>query len=342
MTGGFTVWAFGIIAAVTLCPLPVAMLLDWILGDPRWLPHPVRLLGYAISWLERALRRIFPATPKGELAAGTALALVVPLGAAAAAAAVLWLAARAGIGWYFALDTFVCYQLLAVRNLRDESRNVQRALADPDISAAREAVGRIVGRDAVSLDREGIICAAVETVSENTNDAVIAPMLFMALGGAAAGMFYKAVNTLDSMVGYKNERYLYFGRVSARLDDLCGLVPARLAALLTVAAAWLLRYDASSAWRIFLRDRGKHNSPNSAQTESACAGALGLRLGGGASYGGVFAQKPFIGDDTCAPAPEDISRANRLMITASVLFAAILLLAKILFLLLNLYNGGVL
>lgn len=196
---------------------------------------------------------------------------------------------------------------------------VYRAIARDDLTEARKAVSMIVGRDTESLSREGVIRAVVETVAENTSDGVVAPMFYTAIGGSALGWMYKAANTLDSMIGYKNEKYLHFGRFAARLDDALNFIPARISAVLMIAAAFLLGMDSKNAWRIFRRDRLCHASPNSAQTESACAGALNIRLAGAAYYFGKSVHKPTIGDDTRAVCGEDILRANRLSALTSVL-----------------------
>ena len=213
----------------------------------------------------------------------------------------------------------MCWQLVAARQLVRESRRVQTALENGDTQGARRAVSMIVGRDSDVLDRDGICRAAVETVAENASDGVIAPLFWMCLFGAAGGFFYKSVNTMDSMIGYKNEKYLYFGRAAAKADDLLNLLPSRLSALLMILVCPLLGLDGGGALRIFLRDRRKHESPNSAQTESVCAGALGVRLAGDAVYGGVLHKKEYIGDPKRDIEPRDISRAGRLMYGASVL-----------------------
>jgi len=304
-------------------PIVGGFLLDLVLGDPPVLYHPVRLVGRLISLLERVLRRVFPETPNGERAAGVLLALVVPFVVFCACAAVLAFAARLGLYVWLAAEAWMCYRLLAVRSLETESMSVYLHLAGHDLPGARKALSRIVGRDTDALDEAQAIKATVETVAENASDGVAAPLFYMVLGGAALGWFYKAVNTLDSMTGYKNVRYRYLGTASARLDDLLNCLPSRLAALLMVVAATPAGLDSKAAFHIWRRDRRNHPSPNSAQTESACAGALGIQLAGGASYFGVWKHKPTIGDDTRPPTPEDIVRANRLMLWTSLLFLAV-------------------
>ena len=216
-----------------------------------------------------------------------------------------------------AVQMFWCGQALAAKGLVQESTNVYVQLKKGDLPAARKAVSRIVGRDTDALTAEGVTRAAVETVAENASDGVIAPLLYMLLGGAPLALTYKAINTMDSMLGYKNEKYLYFGRAAAKLDDVANYIPSRLAALLWIMAAAFTRNDAKGAWRIWRRDRRNHASPNSAQTESACAGALGVQLAGPAYYFGEYYPKPTIGDPLRPIEPEDILRADRMMYVAS-------------------------
>ncbi|MCH4039293.1 MAG: adenosylcobinamide-phosphate synthase CbiB [Lachnospiraceae bacterium] len=227
-----------------------------------------------------------------------------------------------------AMEAFMTYQMLAAKSLRTESMRVYTALREGTLEDARHAVSMIVGRDTAQLDREHVAMAAVETVAENTSDGEIAPMLCFALGGPVLGWMYKAVNTMDSMVGYKNEKYIDFGRAAAKLDDAVNFLPSRISAYLMIFACRLCGkdYDAARAKRIYLRDRRKHASPNSAQTESACAGALGLRLAGDASYFGKIVKKPFIGDRIRPTEPEDIPRANRLMYATAMLCEGICLM----------------
>lgn len=293
--------------------------LDLLLADPAWMPHPVVGMGRAIAALEKRLRRLFPATPAGERAAGRVLAAALPLGAFALAAGALALAYRLHPAAGFALETLWCWQALALRGLADESGKVYAQLAKGDLPAARRAVGRIVGRDTGSLTAAGVTKAAVETVAENFSDGVAAPLFYLLIGGAPLGLAYKAVNTMDSMVGYKNKTYLHFGRAAARLDDAANFLPSRLAALLWIGAAGLAGFDGRGAWRIWRRDRLRHASPNSAQTESACAGALGVQLAGPAWYFGEYYDKPTIGDDTRPVEPADILRADRMLYLAGFL-----------------------
>ena len=291
--------------------------LDAIFGDPAWLPHPVVLMGKAITALEKRLRVQFPQTPQGELCGGAVLAAILPVGTFLITALVCRLAAALHPLAGLAVQMFWCAQALAARGLVQESCNVYKELQKQDLPAARKAVARIVGRDTQNLTAEGVTKAAVETVAENASDGVIAPLLYMLLGGAPLALTYKAINTMDSMLGYKNEKYLYFGRVPAKLDDAANYFPSRLAALLWVAAAAFTHNDAKGAWKIWRRDRRRHASPNSAQTESACAGALGVQLAGPAYYFGQYYPKLTIGDALRPIEPEDILRANRMMYVAS-------------------------
>ena len=291
--------------------------LDALFGDPAWLPHPVVYMGKAISRLEKFLRPRLPKTPQGELLGGAIVAFCLPVGTFLLTGLVCWGAARLHPLLGLAVQMFWCGQALAARGLVQESTNVYKELKKPDLPGARKAVSRIVGRDTAELTAEGVTKAAVETVAENASDGVIAPLLYMLIGGAPLALTYKAINTMDSMLGYKNEKYLYFGRVPAKLDDVANYIPSRLAGLLWVAAAALTGNSARGAWKIWRRDRRRHASPNSAQTESACAGALGVQLAGPAYYFGEYYAKPTIGDALRPIEPEDILRANQMMYVAS-------------------------
>ena len=291
--------------------------LDALFGDPAWLPHPVVYMGKAISKLEKFLRPRLPKTPQGELLGGAIVAFCLPVGTFLLTGLVCWGAARLHPLLGLAVQMFWCGQALAARGLVQESTNVYKELKKPDLPGARKAVSRIVGRDTAELTAEGVTKAAVETVAENASDGVIAPLLYMLIGGAPLALTYKAINTMDSMLGYKNEKYLYFGRIPAKLDDAANYLPSRLAALLWVAAAAFTHNDAKGAWKIWRRDRRNHASPNSAQTESACAGALGVQLAGPAYYFGQYYPKLTIGDALRPIEPEDILRANQMMYVAS-------------------------
>ena len=299
--------------------LAAGYLLDLLIGDPRWLYHPVCLIGNLIALLEKGIRKIFPKTEKGELSGGVlevVLVCLISLGVPCVVLSVLYrYMPLAGL----ALETFWCYQLLATKSLKDESMKVYDRLKNGTIEEARYAVSMIVGRDTAELTEEGVTKAAVETVAENGSDGVIAPMLYMALGGVPLMFLYKGINTMDSMLGYKNDRYLYFGRCAAKLDDLANYIPARISGWLMVAAAFLTGMDGKNAAKIYKRDRRNHASPNSAQTEAAVAGALRVQLAGNAYYFGKLYEKPTIGDKLREVEPEDIRRANRLLYGASVL-----------------------
>ena len=297
--------------------------LDCLLGDPLSAAHPVVLMGKLISFLEKKLRSRFPKTPQGERTAGTIMALLVPLVSAGAGLLLLYFAWRVHPWAYFAVSAFLCWQCFAARCLMTEAKKVVTCLETQGLAAGRRQVGMLVGRDTENLTEEQVIKAAVETVAENTSDGVVAPLLWMVLFGAAGGLFYKAINTMDSMVGYKNEKYLHFGRAAAKLDDGANYIPARLSALAMIGAAFLLKLDGRGAWRVWRRDRRNHASPNSAQTESACAGALGVRLGGDASYFGQLYKKPTIGDPRRPIERADVHRACNLMYGTSGLLLAL-------------------
>ncbi|MFR3142402.1 MAG: adenosylcobinamide-phosphate synthase CbiB [Lacrimispora saccharolytica] len=308
---------------LTLAALLTGYVLDLIFGDPRQIYHPIRIIGNLIAVLEKGIRKVFPKTSKGELAGGTVLVVLVVLICTAVPAALLGLAAWIHPVVYWLLASFWCWQILATKSLKTESMKVYAPLKERDLPAARRAVAMIVGRDTERLTEEGVAKAAVETVAENTSDGIVAPLIFLALGGPALGFFYKAVNTMDSMVGYKNERYLYFGRTAARLDDVLNFLPSRISAWLMILAAAFLGMDGKNAKRIYLRDRRNHASPNSAQTEAVMAGALRVQLAGDAWYFGELYKKPTIGDPFRAVEPEDIVRANRLMYLTSALALAV-------------------
>lgn len=301
---------------MSLAACAAGLLLDLLFGDPVWLYHPVRLIGNWISWAERQLRKV---CGSHLMAAGGVLWVMTALMAFLIPFALLALAGWLHPALRFLLETFWCFQILAARSLSSESRKVYEKLKESDLPGARRAVSMIVGRDTEKLTEEGVTKAAVETVAENTSDGVTAPLIYMMIGGAPLGFLYKAVNTMDSMLGYKNDRYLYFGRIPAKMDDIFNYIPARVTGLLMTAAAFLTGLDGKNAWRIYRRDRRKHASPNAAQTESACAGALGVQLAGDAVYFGKVYKKEFIGDALRRIEPEDIQRTGRLMYAAELL-----------------------
>ena len=302
--------------------------LDLLLGDPGWIPHPVVWMGRAISGLEERLRRIFPKTTRGEWAAGALLAILLPAGTLALTFSVLWLAGQIHPGLRFFLEVFWGWQALAVRGLGKESSRVYRALREGTLEQAQQAVARIVGRDTQRLDRAGVTRAAVETVAENCSDGVIAPMLYFALGGAPLAFAYKAVNTMDSMLGYVEMPYKNIGCIPAKLDDVFNYIPARLSGLVMLLAGGILKLNFKNGWKIFKRDRYNHASPNSAQTESVCAGLLGLRLAGDAWYHGVLHKKKYIGDALREITPEDIPLSCKLMYGTTGLMLLLCLAAQ--------------
>ena len=314
---------------ISLVALVMGYILDLIFGDPYWMPHPVRFIGNLISILEKVIRRFMPKTKRGEYIGGiiltvmvVSISMVIPL--------VIILMAKS-INTYLALtvETFMCYQILATKSLKVESMKVYDELAKNDLPSARKAVSMIVGRDTKDLTFSGVAKAAVETVAENTSDGIIAPMIFIAIGGAPMGFFYKAINTLDSMVGYKNERYINFGRFAAKLDDVVNYLPARISAYQMILSSFFLRYDYKNAFKIYKRDRYNHASPNSAQTESVCAGALDIQLAGNAYYFGKLYEKPTIGDDIREINYDDIKKANRLLYCTSFISIVIISIIKI-------------
>ena len=300
-------------------PLILGFLLDCIIGDPYNIPHPIKLIGRLIGGLETLVRKQM----KNLRLGGTLLGLTVIIISTAAPLVLLIICYHFSLILGIAAESVLCCYMLAARCLCKESNKVCRAAESGDTEAARKAVSMIVGRDTAVLDRDGIVRAAVETVAENTSDGVTAPLFYMGLGGAVGAFFYKSVNTMDSMIGYRDEKYADIGRFAAKLDDVLNYIPSRLTALLMVAAAPICGLDGRNAFRIWKRDRRNHASPNSAQTESAGAGALHVRLAGDAWYFGKLHKKTYIGDDDRPIEPADIRRANRLMYAASVLMLII-------------------
>lgn len=303
----------------SLFALILGACIDLIVGDPHSLPHPVVAIGKLISLLERLFRRLCPKTKGGEITAGALIWILTAAISAAVPALLLWGAHWLSPWLRLALESVMCWQILAARSLRDESMKVYTALKTGTLEQARYAVSMIVGRDTARLTEQDVARAAVETVAENTSDGVIAPLLFLALGGAPLGFFYKAVNTMDSMLGYVEPPYKNIGCIPAKLDDVFNFLPARLSAFLMLAAGALLGLDVKNGWRIFRRDRYQHASPNSAQTESVCAGLLDVRLAGDAWYHGVLHKKEYIGDALRQIEHEDIPRACQLMYGTTLL-----------------------
>lgn len=306
----------------------LGILVDLVIGDPKGWPHPVIAIGWLIAHLERSLRRLFPETKRGERLAGIVLTVMVVGISILLPAAVLWCSYRLHPMAGILVEAWFCGRLLAAKSLKTESIKVAYALEREGLAVGRQAVSMIVGRDTERLDEAGVIRAAVETVAENTSDGVIAPLLFMAFFGGTGGFFYKAVNTMDSMVGYKNDIYQYFGTAAAKWDDFVNFIPARVSAVMMTAASFFCGRKMREAWRIFRRDRFCHASPNSAQTEAVMAGALQIQLAGEAWYFGKKYQKPTIGDDIRPVELADIARSNRLMMATFFLTAAVVLALK--------------
>ena len=326
--------------------LAVGFIIDFFVGDPYKLPHPICAIGNLIAWFDKSLRISRPnesdfnagksegaarepdETDRKNFRRGVITVMSVAAISTLTPAAILILCWLLHPVAYLVASSVMCWQILAARQLARESKKVERALESGDVEVARYAVSMIVGRDTKVLDQNGICRAAVETVAENASDGVVAPLCFMLLFGPVGGFFYKSINTMDSMLGYKNDKYLYFGRAAAKTDDFVNFIPARVSALAMIIVSPVCGLDINGAWKIFKRDRMKHASPNSAQTESVCAGALGLRLAGDAVYGGVVHKKEYIGDPIREIEPRDITRANRLMYVSSALVLILILAVR--------------
>ena len=307
----------------------IGYILDLIVGDPMNFPHPIRLIGTLIGKLDKALNK-----RRARMLEGVLLCIIVVLTTAFATTLVIVVSYKIHVALGIAVEAILTCYILAARSLQVESMKVYHKLKSGTLEEARYAVSMIVGRDTDVLDQEGVTKAAVETVAENSSDGVIAPMLYTALGGPILGFIYKAVNTMDSMVGYHNEKYEYFGKAAARLDDLFNYIPSRLSAVFMILASYICGKDYSGreAVRIYKRDRNVTKSPNAGQTESVCAGALGIRLAGNAYYFGRLVEKPYIGDEGRSIEAEDIKRSCKLMyvtelitVLVSVLFMGIVL-----------------
>lgn len=314
---------------VAILPILIGFLLDAVLGDPYNMPHPIRLIGKLISSLENRIRSNQRLTARKGGALLSIIVLVI-----STITPLLFLCFFYWINTWLGIifEGIMCYYLLAAKCLKLESMKVYNCLKNNDIEGARYAVSMIVGRDTKSLDTTGITKAAVETVAENTSDGVTAPMLYIAIGGAALGFFYKASNTMDSMIGYKNEKYIEFGRFAAKLDDILNFIPSRLTALFMILSAHCIGFDGKEAYRIWKRDRLNHASPNSAQTEAVCAGALNIQLAGDAYYFGKLCRKKTIGDDTRPTEAEDIKHTNKLMYCTSLITLCVAIVIRCLLL----------
>jgi len=295
-----------------------AFLLDLVAGDPYWFPHPVRFIGKYVSLVERLVRKL-TVSPVGLKIGGVFLTFSTVTMAWFLPVLVLKVFQEINYGLFVFGGVVLMWTCLAAKCLQQESMKIFQALDEGNLIKARMLLSHIVGRDTRELTKSEVIKATVETVVENTSDGIIAPLFYMLIGGAPLALAYKAVNTMDSMVGYKNEKYYYFGWSSARLDDAANYLPARITGIFLVLAAFFLRLDYRAGWRILLRDRRNHTSPNCGYPEAAAAGALGIQLGGTHIYFNQKIVKPTIGDD-CRPAdPNDIKRAVKMMYIATVL-----------------------
>ena len=310
----------------------IGIIIDRIVGDPHWMPHPVKLMGRVIGLLDKALLGKYPAerkrSAKSEFMRGLFLWILVVTLTFTAGFAIWFGTYLINVYLGIAVEAILIAYCLAAKSLKVESMKVYEALENKGLEDGRRAVSMIVGRDVNELDEAGVVRAAVETVAENTSDGVIAPMIYCFLGGSVFGLVYKAVNTMDSMLGYHNDRYEYFGKTAAKMDDVFNYIPARISALLMIGASFFLgkEYSAGGAVRIFKRDRYNHKSPNSAQTESVLAGALSVRLAGDASYFGKVVKKPYIGDDGRPVERGDIPRSCRLMYATQMLGGILLVM----------------
>jgi adenosylcobinamide-phosphate synthase len=312
----------------TVPALLLAFAIDAIAGDPQHFPHPVRFFGWMISkWTNRLLKADLSDVMLVRY--GAFLSILVVLVAWAIPAAVLILCAHVNIWLWFCMEVTLCWTVLAAKSLHREGKKIYSTLKRGNVERAKKQLSMIVGRDTQKLNMKSIIKAVVETVAENTSDGVTAPMLYTCIGGAPLGLAYKAVNTLDSMIGYKNDNYLHLGKFAAKMDDCWNYIPSRITAMCMLLTAYMIGLDGKKAWRIYIRDRKNHASPNSAQTESVCAGALGIQLAGDAIFFGKTVRKPTIGDATREIQPEDILHANQLMLATSIVMLAIISAVKL-------------
>ncbi|MDR1083395.1 MAG: adenosylcobinamide-phosphate synthase CbiB [Deltaproteobacteria bacterium] len=301
----------------------VAYVVDWLMGDPQTWPHPVRVIGALISRLEKLLRKTIsrsgPPSDRALFWAGTLMALA----AVSITGYLVWIflhfSARMSQTLWYLIGLYFIYSLLCLRDLLDHTQRVEQALDCGDIPQARQALSWIVGRDTAQLNITDIRRAEIETLAENFSDGLVAPLFYLAVGGPVLAWMYKAINTLDSMVGYKNPTYLFFGRFSARIDDVLNYIPARLAALILISASRTVGGDYKNAWILWRKEGRFHSSPNSGQTEAAMAGALGVQLGGPGYYGGLFVDKPVIGSSGNPASAELVRKAERLIQVGSFL-----------------------
>lgn len=303
----------------SLFALIIGFAVDLMIGDPHWLIHPVVIMGKEISFFEKLFRKIFPETPFWERFDGLLILIIMSVQVFCIPFALLHICHN--ISPYFRLfaESIMCWQCLATKSLKDESMKVFYALKNGDTEKARSAVSMIVGRDTNNLDDKAITRAAVETVAENTSDGVIAPMLYLAIGGGPFGLLYKVINTMDSMLGYVEPPYKNIGMFPAKADDVASFIPSRISAIFMLIAGAILKKDVKNGFKIFLRDRYNHKSPNSAQTESVMAGLLGVRLAGDAYYHGVLHKKKYIGDELRPIEYDDIFSSCRILYVTSFL-----------------------
>ena len=299
--------------------LPAAYLFDQIAGDPEWFPHPVRVIGSTISHGESAIRHPNQSNAV-EFASGALLTVAVVASSYWLTAAIIQTARKCSTPLGDVAEVSLAWTCLATRNLEQEATSVTNALHSGNLPLARARLSRIVGRDTAHLDAHEISRAVIETVAESTSDGVIAPLFYMALGGVPLAMAYKAVNTLDSMIGHADSNYYYFGKAAARLDDVANYMPSRICAAAIVAASYFMaESDARTAWRIWQRDGTKHKSPNAGQPESAMAGALNVSLGGDNTYSGDLIPAQRMGQELSPPNPQKAVQSIRLMYTASLI-----------------------
>lgn len=309
----------------SLIAVIIGFILDLIFGDPYSLPHPVRFIGNLISFLERFLRGKI----KSEYVSGVILSIIVITISTGIPLLILIVAQYISPYLRLVIESFMCYQILATASLKKESMKVYYSLDKGDLNEARKNLSMIVGRDVESLDEKNVAKAAVETVAENTSDGIIAPLVFMIIGGAPLGFLYKSINTMDSMIGYKNEKYINFGRFAAKLDDVVNYIPSRISAYIMIISSFLLRMNYKGSIKVYKRDRYNHASPNSAQTESVCAGALSIQLAGDAYYFGKLYKKPTIGDDLRPINKRDIVLSNKLMYATAIISLIIFVFIKL-------------
>jgi len=314
----------------TTLAIIIGFIIDLFLGDPKKIPHPVVFIGHVINFFEKKALSIFNNTDRGKFYGGIFICFFVLLISFAVPFVLIAVCGNINTNLRFIVKCIMCWQIIAVKSLKDASLDVYKELVSGNIESAKTAVSMLVGRDTQKLDYSGICRATVESVAESTSDGIVAPLFFMIIGGPCFGFLYKAVNTMDSMIGYKNDKYMFLGRAAAKTDDVFNFIPSRIAAVFMLIAAFLLGYDYKNALYVFKRDRFKHKSPNSAQTESVCAGALDVMLGGDAYYFGKIVKKDTIGINIKPIDSKDIIKANRLMLVTSficVLFAVVIRMA---------------